>query len=83
MPAVPLVFVRGVGTNLEVVRPGRGSVGVTPSGDPRGRVSFFTSKHGLGSRGPGGTPPSKPKSSTPPGKRYPCLGILLKKWTHV
>ena len=30
--------------------------------------TFFTSKHGLGSRGPGGTPPSKPKSSTPPGK---------------
>ena len=29
--------------------------------------TFFTSKHGLGSRGPGGTPPSKPKSSTPPG----------------
>ena len=28
--------------------------------------TFFTSKHGLGSRGPGGTPPSKPKSSTPP-----------------
>ena len=29
--------------------------------------TFFTSKHGLGSRGPGDTPPSKPKSSTPPG----------------
>ena len=29
--------------------------------------TFLTSKHGLGSRGPGGTPPSKPKSSTPPG----------------
>ena len=28
--------------------------------------TFFTSKHGLGSRCPGGTPPSKPKSSTPP-----------------
>ena len=28
----------GVGTNLEVVRPGLGSGGVTPSGDPRGRV---------------------------------------------
>ena len=28
--------------------------------------TFFTSKHGLGSGGPGGTPPSKPKSSTPP-----------------
>ena len=28
--------------------------------------TFFTSKHGLGSRGPGGIPPSKPKSSTPP-----------------
>ena len=27
--------------------------------------TFFYSKHGLGSRGPGGTPPSKPKSSTP------------------
>ena len=32
-----------------------------------GRPTFFTSKHGLGSRGPGGTPPSKPKSSTPLG----------------
>ena len=31
--------------------------------------TFFTSKHGLGSRGPGGTPPSKPKSSTPPPPR--------------
>ena len=31
---------------------------------------IFYSKHGLGSRGPGGTPPSKPKLSTPPrGKR--------------
>ena len=30
--------------------------------------TFLTSKHGLGSRGPGGTPPSKPKSSTPPGR---------------
>ena len=30
--------IRGVGTNLEVVRPGRGSGGVTPSGDPRGRA---------------------------------------------
>ena len=29
--------------------------------------TFFYSKHGLGSQGPGGTPPSKPKSSTPPG----------------
>ena len=29
--------------------------------------TFFTSKHGLGFRGPGGTPPSKPKSSTPRG----------------
>ena len=30
--------------------------------------TFFTSKHRLGprARGPGGTPPSKPKSSTPP-----------------
>ena len=25
--------------------------------------TFFTSKHGLGSQGPGSTPPSKPKSS--------------------
>ena len=32
--------------------------------------TFFTSKHGLGSRGPDGTPPSKPKSSTPPGAEH-------------
>ena len=38
--------------------------------------TFFTSKHGLGSRGPGGTPPSKPKSSTPPGLR--ALFCLLQ-----
>ena len=31
-------MIRGVGTNLKVVRPGRGSGGVTPSGDPRGRA---------------------------------------------
>ena len=36
---VPLSFVlRGVGMILEVVRPGRGSGGVIPSGDPRGRA---------------------------------------------
>ena len=41
---------RGVGTNLEVVRRGRGSGGVTPSGDPRGRV-------------PGGVQGAKPPGS--------------------
>ena len=29
---------RGIGMNLDVVRPGRGSGGVTRSGDPRGRA---------------------------------------------
>ena len=32
-----IIETRGVGTNLGVVRPGRGSGGVTPSGDPRGK----------------------------------------------
>ena len=35
--------------------------------------TFFTSKHGLGSQGPGGTPPSKPKSSAPPGRERPLF----------
>ena len=35
----------------------------------------FSSKHGLGSRGPGGTPPSKPKSSTPPAGTPVHLGL--------
>ena len=43
--------------------------------------TFFTSKHGLGSRGPGGTPPSKPKSSTPPRIIYShwnqCIWIVI------
>ena len=46
---------------------------------------IFYSKHGLGSRGPGGTPPSKPKSSTPPdiyrflSKRYHIYSIITKR----
>ena len=34
---------------------------------------IFYSKHGLGSRGPGGTPPSKPKSSTPRALFLPAM----------
>ena len=40
---------RGVGTNLEVVQPGRGSGGVTPGGDPRGRAPGG----GQGAKAPG------------------------------
>ena len=39
----------GVGTNLEVVRPGQGSGGLTPSGDPRGRAPG----EGQGAKPPG------------------------------
>ena len=39
--------------------------------------TFFTSKHGLGSRGPGGSPPSKPKSSTPPPGCGPFFGVFF------
>ena len=38
MSAITWAQTRGVGTSLEVLRPGRGSGGVTPSGDPRGRA---------------------------------------------
>ena len=41
--------------------------------------TFLTSKHGLGSRGTGGTPPSKPKSSTPPGSIHCCLALEALK----
>ena len=53
--------------------------------------TFFTSKHGLGSRGPGGTPPSKTKSSTPRDfvqalwehtRHYLVLAILYSEKEH-
>ena len=43
---------------------------------------IFYSKHGLGSRGPDGTLPSKPKSSPPPGQKLAKLENRVCFWSY-